>query len=371
MKILFCGGGTVGHISPAIAIAEGIKKDRPDAELLFIGRVGGDENSVIENAGIKLEKIEIQGLSRKRTFKNIKKIYTAIKAQWHAKKIIKEFNPDIVIGTGGYVCWPVLSAAQNMKIPTIIHESNACPGLSTKLVSSRCTKVLLGFKGSEKEFSQQNNLIIVGNPVKEEFLNASKKNSRKKLGIGSSDFLICSFGGSGGSEVLNNSVISLMKGYISKKKHTFHIHSCGKKYYADIKRKNPELIDGKFGCTIKPYIENMAELISAADIVISRCGAITLAEMCAIGCCAILIPSPNVTNDHQTKNAKLITDSNAAIMIKEKDLTERSLLDTIRSLENNPAKRRDMQYAIKKFSIPDCTEKIIECIYEIIQQANP
>ncbi len=367
MKIIFCGGGTVGHISPAIAIAEEILHRNKSSEILFIGRDYGEENEVIKKAGFILKTIKIHGLQRKLNINNIKYVFEALKAQKDAERIIEDFNPDIVFGTGGYVCWPVISAAKKINIPTVIHESNAFPGMATRLLANKCTRVLLGLPGSEKSFKRKDNLLVVGNPVKKEFTTANRLISRKKLGLTNKDFLISSFGGSGGSNVLNSATIDLMKNYVSKNRNIFHIHSCGKKYYAEIKSEYPELTLGKQGCTIRPYIDNMGDIMAASDVVISRCGAITLAEICSVGCCSILIPSPNVTNDHQRKNAELISESGAAIMINESDLTKSILSDTIKKLEHDAEIREKMKKEIRKFHIFDCKQKIVNELIEIIK----
>lgn len=366
MKILFCGGGTAGHVTPAVAIAESILEMHSDAQILFVGRENGNENRIIEKRGFPLKTIKIHGFSRSLSFENLKNLFTAMEALKKSKAIIKQFAPDAVVGTGGYVTWPVVKSAQVMNIPTVIHESNACPGLVTKLLAPKCDKVLLNLKGAEAEFKNRKNIKTVGNPVRREFLTLSRKAARKKLGISENEFLIVSFGGSGGSEKLNEAVIALMRSHSSKMKNIRHIHGCGNKYEKDLKHSFPELFREKGGCIIKPYIDDMPTLIKAADTVISRCGAMTLAELSAAGIASILIPSPNVTNNHQYKNAKHIADSGAAILIEEKDLSERSLLDAVRKLENDMCKRREMSEKIKSFYVADSERLIAEEILSLI-----
>ena len=365
MKIMFCGGGTAGHITPGVAIAEHIRNTRPTAEILFVGREGGAENSIITKSGFELKTLKIRGFERKINFKNFKTAFLAAASLKTARKIIKDFSPDAVIGTGGYVSWPIIRVAQRLKIPTLIHESNACPGLVTKMLSKRCTRVLLNLSGSEKEFKKQDNIRIVGNPVREKFLTANREAARKKLGISKKELLIASFGGSGGSEKLNEAIINVMKNHSEKNKHLRHIHSCGRKYFSDIKNKYPELTLGKNGCVIKPYIDDMATLISAADIIVSRCGAMTLGEICAVGAAAILIPSPNVTSNHQYKNAKLICDGGAGIMIEESHLCEKSLIAVLCELEAMPGKRKEMADKIKGIYIKNSREMIAEEIFSL------
>ena len=366
MKVMFCGGGTAGHLTPAVAIAESLLNQNKDTDILFVCREGGEENQTVTKKGYKIETINIHGIERKINFNNVKNFFTALKALEKAKGIIKQYSPNVVIGTGGYVCWPVLRAAQKMNIPTVIHESNACPGLVTKLLSSKCDKVLLNLKGSEKEFKRQDNIKIVGNPVRDEFLNLDKLSARKKLGISQNEFLISSFGGSGGSERINEAVISLMKTHSSKTKNIRHIHSCGNKYYDKIKNQHPEFITGKNGCIIKPYIYDTPSVIVASDIIISRCGAMTIAEISASGCASILIPSPNVTNNHQYKNAKLISDAKAGIMIEESELNDRILLDTVRRLESNATLRESLCKKIKQLYIKESKSLIVNEIMTLV-----
>lgn len=366
MKIMFCGGGTAGHLTPAIAIAEALLKQDKNTDVLFVCREDGSENEAVIKKGYQIKTISISGIERKISFKNAKNILTALKAIKKSQKIIKEFSPDVVIGTGGYVTFPVLRAAQKMKIPTVIHESNACPGLVTKLLAPKCSRVLLNLKGSEKEFKNKKNIRIVGNPVREDFFINDKATARKKLGISHNEFLISSFGGSGGSEKINNTIIALMNTHSSKSKKIRHIHSCGIKYYDKIKKEYPSLTSGKNGCVIKPYIYDISNVILASDIIISRCGAMTLAEICAAGCVAILIPSPNVTNNHQYKNAKLISDAEAAIMIEESELNDRVLLDTVRKLEGDSELRGILSKKIKDMYVKNSKELIVNEILSIV-----
>ena len=366
MKIILCGGGTAGHITPAIAIAEGILTKNPDAEILFVGREGGEENEAIMKKGFNLLTIKISGFERKLSVKNLKNLKTVVSALRRAKEIIKNFSPDAVVGTGGYVCWPILKTAQWMKIPTVIHESNASPGLSARLLSKKCKRVLLNLQGSEKEFKERSNIRIVGNPVREEFLTQSRKDARKKLRLSEKSFFILSLGGSGGSKKINDSIVELMQSHSTKNSGITHIHLCGRKYFNDIKKAFPQLTAGINGCTIKPYSDDMATLMAAADLIISRAGAMTLAEISAVGVASILIPSPNVTGNHQYKNAKLICEKNAAVMIEENELCERKLSDMVKRIENDAAYRKMLGSEIKKFFVSDAKEKITNEIIDLI-----
>ena len=349
MKVIICGGGTVGHLTPGISIAEIIQKNERNSSILFIGRENGDENDVIIRNGFKLKTLKIASFKRRITTKNIKSLSIMVKA-------------DIVIGTGGYVCWPVIKAAQKMKIPTVMHESNFSPGLATRSLASRCDKIMLHFALSENEFKRKDNLVTVGNPIPEAFSKITREEARKKLGLTDRDFFILSFGGSGGAEKMNESIISLMKNYCTKKSEIKHLHACGKKYFEQIKKENEILAKGYSGCKIVPFIEEMPTYMRAADTVISRSGAMTLSELSECEIAPILIPSPNVTNNHQYKNAKSFTDSGAAIMIEEHELNDRTLIDAVRYLQTNKGIREKLRKQITKFKSVNAKKLIYEVI---------
>ncbi len=365
MRIIFCGGGTAGHVTPALAIAEGIVKKDKDAEILFIGRDGGAENDAVRRAGFKLETIEIYGFERRISIKNLKRLKTVIEATAKAKEIIKAFKPNVVVGTGGYVTFPVLRAARALKIPTAIHESNAACGLTTRLLAGKCDRVFLNFDGALGKRSKRKNVRVVGNPVRDSFLVRDRGPARRRLGISEKDFLILSFGGSGGAMKMNEVILSFMNEYAKGKKNIIHIHATGKKYYEATKDFRKELKKEKSRSEIRPYIDNMSELMAAADLTISRCGAMTISEISAAGCAAILIPSPNVTRNHQYKNAKHLSDNGAAVLLSEDNLTVKSLTDTVDTLIKDGEKRLEMSEKIKQFYIADSKEKIISEISKI------
>ncbi len=365
MKAIICGGGTVGHITPGISIAEIIKEHDSKSELLFIGRDNGEENRLIEHNGYKLQTLKISGFKRAFTTKNLETVFNILKALKRSKEILKDYQPDIVIGTGGYVCWPMVKSAQKMGIPTLIHESNACPGLTTKSLASKCDRVLLNFPDCESEFKQKTNLRIVGNPLRKSILHETRENARRKLGISKQDFFILSFGGSGGADIINKNIISLMRNYSLKQSSIKHVHASGKKYFDELKKHNPDLTVQNNGCIIMPFIENISTYLVAADIVICRCGAMTISEVSRAGCVPILIPSPNVTDNHQYKNGRKLVDKGCAIMIEENELNERTLQDAVKHLKNNEMLRKKMSVRLSFFYKPNCRELIYREIREI------
>ena len=370
MKAIICGGGTVGHLTPGISIAEIIKKNDKNSKILFVSRAGGTENDVILKSGFDLQTIKIEPLIHRITLKNFSKIKTMISALKEAKKILNDFSPDVVIGTGGYVCWPMLRAAQKMKIPTVIHESNLCPGAATRFLAGKSSKVLLNFRESEKHFKKKNNLITVGNPLPDSFSSITRDEARRKLGLTQKDFFILSFGGSGGAEKINETVIELMKSYSSQKKEIVHVHASGKRYLDKIKEENPLFVNSGYnGCKIVPFINNMALYMKAADTVISRCGAMTLSEIAHCQTAPILIPSPNVTGNHQYKNAKMFTDVGAALMIEESELNARTLIDAVRYLAMNKGVREKIKKQLSSFKCDDTKKNIYSIIEEVIKKS--
>lgn len=346
MKIVFTGGGTAGHIYPAIAMAEEIVKKYPKAELLFIGRSGGDENAAIIKAKYPLSTIEIEGLKRGFDLRNFGIIFKAFQASRKAKTILRDFLPDIVIGTGGYVTFPVILAATELGVPTLIHESNAIPGLVTRMLSKRVDAVMLGFQECEEHLPQGANCIFTGNPVRYGFRALTRDSARRRLKIPPHAFVIVSFGGSLGAEALNKAIIPTMLKEISSRD-IIHIHATGRRYYKEISKINPTLAR-KSGTRIVPYIENMPELLSAADLAITRSGAITTAELTELALPSILIPSPNVTGDHQTKNARAIESLGGGIVIPQSELSGEKLFKIIGDLKVDKAGLKSMSDALKK-----------------------
>ncbi|MBR5818114.1 MAG: undecaprenyldiphospho-muramoylpentapeptide beta-N-acetylglucosaminyltransferase [Clostridia bacterium] len=358
MRVLICGGGTAGHIMPGIAIAEYIKECDGTSEIMFVGRKNGQENSLILNAGFPLETIEISGFRRSLSPKNISTALKTVIALGKAFKILRAFAPDVTVGTGGYVCWPIIKMAQLMKIPTVIHESNAYPGLTTRMLASKCDKVLLNLEECKAHLKRIDNTLVVGNPLRNTFIKGTRAAARKKLKIADSDIFILSFGGSGGSDVMNSHLISLMKAVSEKNRRIRHLHATGKKYYDTAAKSSPELIKASGRCRIVPFIEDMPAYMLAADIVISRAGAMTLSEISAAGVASILIPSPNVTDNHQYKNAKAYESVGGAIVILESELNDEILAERVIELIQKRRLRRAIADAARGLHVQNSLHKI-------------
>lgn len=368
MNVLICGGGTAGHVNPALAIADAFKKHDKFCKVAFVGRLGGNEYRLVEERSIPLYRLCAVGLDRKHLLRNVSAVSGLVKSVFEAKKIIKDFKPDVIIGTGGYVCAPMIIGGHLMKIPTVLHESNAYPGLTTRKLSAMCDKVLLNFECCKEHLKPKRKLTVVGVPLLLDFEKITREEARRKLGIGKNDYFIVSFGGSGGAGVLNSKIIEFMKAYSTKNAFIRHTHATGNKYYPEIKSSESSLCRGSHGCKVLPYIDNMPTVMNAADLVISRCGAMTLGEISAVGVPSILIPSPNVADDHQLKNAEQFAKDGCAMLIEEKDLNMRTLLDSVREIYHNKKHSYEMSCAVKKKYNKNAADDIIKEIYLISER---
>lgn len=342
MRVIMTGGGTGGHIYPAIAIADEIKKRYEDAEILFVGAQRGLEKTIVPANGYDIELIKVQGFNRKNMFKNIKVVKDYVNAQRDAKRILKKFQPDFVVGTGGYASAPVIKMASKLGIPSYIHEQNAFPGVTNKMNEKHVTKVFMGFKEADEFFKYPDKHIVCGNPVRADFMSVDRAEARKKLGFEDNDFVVLAFGGSQGAGRINKAMMTAIERFNGES----NIHIClatGRNYYSailDELRENG--IDIQSNIRIMEYINNMDEFLNAADLVVSRSGALTVAEVNVCGKPAIFIPFPNATGNHQYFNAKAVADHGGAVVIEEKDLDVEELIATISELKNDPEKLAEM-----------------------------
>ncbi len=365
MRVLLCGGGTAGHVMPAIAMSEIIEKSFPESVVAFAGREKGAENDAYTKTGRKLYTVDISGISRSLSINNIKTVFKVIKSGRKARNIIQEFEPDVIIGTGGYVCYPFIRQGQRMNIKTVIHESNVSPGLVTKLLGGKCDKLLLNLEGTRAHLKKTANTAVVGNPTRAEFGRMTRSEARKKLGVESNQTLIVSFGGSLGAEILNETVADLIKKHTVGNTRIRHIHSTGRNHYAKIKEAYPELFSKKANVDIFPYIDNMPTLLTAADLAITRSGAITVSELCRSATPSILIPSPNVTGNHQYANARYMESVGAAVLIEEKELTCDVLHDAVMQLILNKEQLLKMSSAAAGLYTRDTNERIAQVLAEL------
>ena len=364
MKAIIAAAQTGGHINPGIAIANKIKSENKNAEIMFIGTPRGLENDLVPRAGYKLETIEAYGINRKLDLKNIKNMIKTLKSFNKAKKIIKEFKPDIVIGTGGFICGPVLMEGVKLKIPTIIHESNSFPGVTTKLLSSKVNTVLVAFEDAKKKLPKAKNIVLTGTPTKVNKVNLTLEQKKKIL----SDLnlkidlpVVLIFGGSQGAKSINKCLIDIIE---SKSNTNYQIiWASGPKQYDIIKeeltKKNININYIK-NVKIIPYIYNMEEMMNLADVIISRSGAMTITEIAKCEKPAIFIPFPFATENHQEYNAKVLKNVGAAEIILDKDLNKQTLTSTLNDMLQDENKLKQMGKNAGKVAIQNVEDKIYE-----------
>ncbi len=373
MKILFTGGGTAGHINPAVALAHYFKKSEPESKILYVGANGGMESRLVPEEGIDFKGITVSGFSRKLNLegfkKNLQTLKNIITASKESKKILREFNPDICIGTGGYVCGPLLRMAAKMGIPFIIHDSNSLPGVTTKLLAKKASKVLVINEEAKKHFPKNlKNIEITGTPVRENIAVCGKEEAKQKLGIANDYPTILSFGGSLGAKAINEVMAKFIVKH--KKDNLNFIHGFGKRGHFvenELSKNGVDLSDPKY--TIKEYIKNMAECLAAADLVVCRAGATTLSEIQIAKKPAILIPSPNVAENHQYYNAMALVNENAASIIEEKNLSLESLEKEIsKILENNKKIANEYSKHLERIAITDSSERIYKIAKSTLKQ---
>ncbi|MBR5641704.1 MAG: undecaprenyldiphospho-muramoylpentapeptide beta-N-acetylglucosaminyltransferase [Firmicutes bacterium] len=320
MKAILSCAGTGGHIYPAIAIADTIRRMEPDADILFIGTKHGMENRLVPQAGFAILGIDASGFNRKNLLKNFKTALDLARGSQETVAILKEFEPDVVIGTGGYVTGTVVRKAAQMGIPCYIHEQNVVPGMANKLLEKYVEKVFISFEGSREYFQDKDKLILSGNPIRRDFLSVDTEGAREQLGLTDSDFMILITGGSLGAEVPNMASLDLIRVLAPDPKGAKIFFVTGKRYYDEIKAQADAIEGSDKFVKVIDYADNMPVLMSAADLIVSRAGAIALSEITASGKPSILIPSPNVTNNHQYFNAKSLADAGAAVLIEETEL---------------------------------------------------
>lgn len=362
MRALFVGGGTGGHINPALAIAGYLRHREPDVEILYIGAKGGMEERLVPAAGFDFKTITISGFQRKLTpknlLRNVQTVSRLFSSVAESKKIIREFRPDVCIGTGGYVSGPVLRAAVKLGIPSLLHESNAFPGVTTKMLAKSVDAVLLAVSDAKRHLPAQSNCVITGNPVRGEVLDAEREQSRTKLELDDRP-LILSFGGSLGAKAVNTAVCGMLAESAKTKKYQ-HIHGYGAHDEDFMERlagmgvklsENPQI-------RLLEYIDDMPTCLSASDLVIGRAGAITLSEIEAKHRASILIPSPNVAENHQYHNAMALVRRDAAVLIEEKDLTAEILWNQIEDSLENPKRLKQLSENAGKMGMVDASSRI-------------
>lgn len=371
MNLIFTCGGTGGHINPAIAVANMWKERYPESNILFVGGAGGMEEKLVPAAGYRLETLPASGMARGISFKAIKHNARAIRRVFRSvkecKRIIGEFDADVVIGTGGYASFPMLLAGSMMKVPTCVHESNAMPGLTTRLIADRVDRVLACFPESTKYYRHPEKVEIVGMPVRREFIYTVKEDARKELGLGQRPVIVSAFG-SQGARAMNEMITELFRIEQAEGFPFQHIHAAGSfgwRWMPEYVREKGVDWEQADGIIMKEYLYNMPTVMAAADVIISRAGASSCNEIAASGTPCILIPSPNVTDNHQEKNAKALADAGGAVMIREKECTAEVLYRQIRALLEDKQQYDRMRRALQGMVVLDSAEQICRIIADL------
>lgn len=369
MHILFAGGGTAGHINPALAVAGYILEKHPDTKISYIGTKNKLESKLVPAKGYDFYTVDVAGFQRKITvkniFKNIGAVYKVVNSSVVARKLLKQLSPDIVVGTGGYVSGPVLREAVKLGIKTAIHEQNAFPGITNKMLCNKVDKVMLAMPEAEKRLGLTKSPVITGNPVREELLKINKEQARNILGIDNSKPVVLSFGGSLGARPINEAMAGLINNNLGK----YQIfHATGKMGYENFKNMLNKAEETDDTIHIYEYINNMDVMLAAADLVICRAGAITLSELQVCGKPSILIPSPYVAENHQYFNALTLKQSGSAELIEEKDLSVSSLISKVDVILSDKSILNNMAENARKSAITNANERIYNVIMDLIKQ---
>ena len=372
MRVIIAAAGTGGHINPGLAIANKIKKEEPNSEIIFIGTSRGLENDLVPRAGYKLKTIEAHGLSKSISISNIKNMVKTAKGFKQAEKIIKEFKPDVVIGMGGYICGAVITAAHKLKIPTILHESNAYPGLAIKLLSKKVDTILVGFEDAKKRLPKAKKIVVTGTPIKAtsvQLTNDQKQKIKEELKFKNDLPIVLIFGGSQGAKVINRTLTDVI---IHKNNKNYQIiWAAGPGQYDGIKQEledNNIDINNIKNVRIVPYIYNMDEIMQTADLIVARSGAMTLAEIAITGKPAIFIPLPSKSANRQEDNARVFERAGAAKVILNSDLNEEKLTSIIKDIISNKDNLIDMGNKAKKMAFYNVEDKIYDEIQNTINK---
>ncbi|MBR0350475.1 MAG: undecaprenyldiphospho-muramoylpentapeptide beta-N-acetylglucosaminyltransferase [Clostridia bacterium] len=374
MRVIIAAAGTAGHINPGLAIANKIKEEQSKSEIIFIGTTRGLENDLVPRAGYELKTIDAYGLSKKISLDNLKKMYKTYKGLGQAKKIIKDFKPDIVIGTGGYICGAVITSANKLGIPTMLHESNAFPGKAVKMLAKRTDTILVSFQDAKERIPNAKKIVCTGTPVKIKKQNygINEKNEIiNKVGLNSIKPIILVYGGSQGAQKINEALIEIIEKKLNKDYQV--IWATGPNQYDIIKNTLKEKninIENIDNMKVMPYIYNMEEIMNISDLIVARSGAMTITEISNLGKASILVPLPNVSNNHQMYNAKVLEKIDAAKIIENDNLNGELLNKTINEIVLNKDNLKLMGSSAFSISINDTQDKIYQEILALLNKES-
>lgn len=373
MRVLFTCGGTAGHINPALGVAGRIRELIPESEILFVGAEGHMETELVPREGYPLETVRIEGFQRslkpRMILKNLRTTGMLAEALGKSRRIIREFKPDVAVGTGGYVCYPVLRTAASMGIPTCVHESNAVPGLTTRLLESRVDRILVGLEESRGYYKDPSKVELTGTPVRVAFRDSDKARARRELGLPAEEPIVLAvFGSLGAGDV--NRIMEDLIARMGEEPPFRLIYATGKRYYEEVSAAlesrglHSPLVD------LREYIYDMPKVMAAADVILCRAGASTISELTYLGKPAVIIPSPNVVNHHQEKNAAVLAEAGAAKMMVEGSFGADELYDSVLSLVSDPAALAAMHEASERMGVKDATDRITSIVLGLAEQKN-
>lgn len=372
MNVIFTCGGTGGHINPAIAVARMLRERRPEAKILFVGAADGMERDLVPREGFQLETLKISNLQRRLTpagvWHNLVTSCHIAGSLQKAKKIIRQFEPDVIVGTGGYASYPALREGIRLQVPTAIHESNAVPGLATKLVADKVDRIMVSFEESRNLYSRPERVVVTGTPVREDFLYQKKSEARKALGLDDRP-LVISYWGSLGAREMNKKIARFIQ--LECQQEPFqHIHATGSfgwRWMPDLIRQMGIDLQKHPAVQLREYIYDMPMLMAAADLIICRAGASTISEVAASATPCIMVPSPNVTDNHQEKNARVLEARGAAMVLREEECDGDRMFEMVQTLLADPEKMASMRHALHQMAVVDAAERIYSTILELAQ----
>lgn len=372
MNILFTCGGTAGHVNPAVALARIFQERNPDCKVLFVGADGGMENRLVPKEGYEIRTVTITNFRRSlrpgNLVHNLGTLINMQRSRSQARRILDEFKPDLVVGTGGYASYPVVRQAARRGIPTAVHESNAVPGLTTKALSKVVDRVLVGFEESRAHYSQPEKVVVTGTPVRGDFFRFTRQQARQQLGLTDERPLLLSYWGSLGARAMNEQTAQLMALEHQAGRPFHHIHGAGRDYQRVMEQLDAQGIDARQGdLQVREYIYDMPLVMAAADVVLCRAGASTISELTAIAKPSILVPSPNVTANHQEKNARVLEHQGAAVVLLEKDSSGERLYELVSGLLGDAQRRDSMTRALNAIAVPDAGETIYRTLCELMK----
>ncbi|HCD08167.1 undecaprenyldiphospho-muramoylpentapeptide beta-N- acetylglucosaminyltransferase [Companilactobacillus crustorum] len=366
MRIIVSGGGTGGHIYPAMALIKRLKERNLIEDVLYVGTEKGLESKIVKNAGLNFKTIEIQGFKRRLTLENAKTIKLFLSSIRKSRKIIKEFKPDVVIGTGGYVSSAIVYAAHTMHIPTVIHEQNTIAGVTNKFLAHFVDKIAIAFTEATDQFSEKKKIVFTGNPRAQEVIDIKKNDRLKEFDLAPDKDTVMIFGGSRGAKPINQATIDTMDKFVAANYQILFV--TGRVHYDNVVK----LIDDKYlksaNVSVLPYIDNMPEILPDIKLIVGRSGATSIAEITALGIPAIFIPSPYVTHDHQTKNAMSVAKVNAAKVIAESELTSEKLFNEINQIMSDETLQKSMSDNSKKIGVPDAADRLIKVLTDLVNK---